>query len=128
MIEWAEHEFRQNRSTGDGATEGDHLASAERQWERLKRRPRRAIIQTGPPFPDELGYLWAAFVEISAGLAGSGFGPPVMTWEAIRAWQALTGFGEIEPWEARALVQLGLLRASILADAQKKRPTDRGGR
>jgi len=40
----------------------------------------------------------------------------VITWETLRAWQEITRVGELEPWEARTLVQLGLLRASIQAE------------
>jgi hypothetical protein len=67
-----------------------------------------------PEFPDALGYLWRWFQEISWGLAPNGFAPPVITWETLRAWQALSQ-AELEPWEARALVQLGMLRAAIQA-------------
>lgn len=82
-------------------------------------------IPAGPPFPDDLSYLWEWFTEISAGLAAGGFGPPTVTWEAIAAWRRLADIGPIEPWEARALVRLGLLRAEIAAEGQKK-PTGRG--
>jgi hypothetical protein len=40
----------------------------------------------------------------------------VITWETLRAWQEITRVGELEPWEARTLVQLGMLRASIQAE------------
>lgn len=74
------------------------------------------VTVSGPEFPDAIEYLWRWFQEISLGLPVSGFGPPVVTWEALRAWQDLAGVGRIEPWEARALVQLGMLRAAILAE------------
>jgi hypothetical protein len=74
------------------------------------------VINDGPEFPSVLDYLWGWFEEISFGLSPNGFAPPVITWEALRAWQALTGVGVLEPWEAKTLVQLGMLRASISAE------------
>jgi hypothetical protein len=73
-------------------------------------------IDSGPEFPDLLDYLWGWFQEISYGLAPNGFAPPVITWEALRSWQALSQVGELEPWESRTLVQLGMLRASVQAE------------
>jgi hypothetical protein len=72
-------------------------------------------VDSGPEFPELLGYLWRWFQEISWGLAPNGFAPPMITWETLRAWQAI-GQIELDPWEARALVQLGMLRASIQAE------------
>ena len=74
------------------------------------------VVDAGPEFPELLDYLWRWFQEISIGLAPNGFAPPVVTWEALRAWQAATRVGEIEPWEARTLVQLGMLRAGIQSE------------
>jgi hypothetical protein len=74
------------------------------------------IDANAPEFPDVLDYLWAWFQEISLGLSPSGFAPPVLTWEALRTWQVIMDVGTIEPWEARTLVQLGMLRASVLSE------------
>lgn len=70
----------------------------------------------GPPFPLELDYLWQWFIEISIGLAPTGFGPAMVTWEAVRAWQQMSGAGPVEPWEARALIRLGMARAAVQAE------------
>jgi hypothetical protein len=86
-------------------------------------KPKQPVIDEGPPFPDELHYLWSAFQDISSGLSSSGFGPPMVTWEALSAWQHLVRFGEIEPWEATALVQLGMARAVIASEEKPKAPT-----
>lgn len=74
------------------------------------------VVPAGPPFPEELDYLWGWFGELAAGLSSNGFGPPLVTWEAIAAWQRLADIGPIEPWEARTLVQLGMLRAGITGE------------
>lgn len=86
-----------------------------------ERKPKEPVISAGPPFPEELAYLWDWFSSLRLGLAANGFGPPVVTWEAIRAWQVLVGVDEVEPWEAETLVQLGLLRAAINAEQRPKR-------
>jgi hypothetical protein len=127
LIEWAEAEFRASRKTVDGSTEREHEESGTRQWAKipaalrpagLRHKPVRLLeaIDDGPEFPELLGYLWGWFQEISWGLAPNGFAPPVITWETLRAWQEITRVGELEPWEARTLVQLGMLRASIQAE------------
>jgi len=125
-MEFAEHEFRNARPMGDGATEGDHLASGARQLAMLPGRAKAPPpVPEGPPFPEELDFLWTWFRELSQGLVHNGMMQPTVTWEAIRAWQLACDIGPIEPWEARTLVQLGLLRANILAEkaeADRKKP------
>lgn len=121
----AEHEFRNAKPLADGAPLGDHLASAARQLANLpgRKKPMPEIVPEGPPFPDELDYIWEWFSDLSRGLFQSGMGPPVVTWEALQAWQALMGIGPIEPWEAETLVRLGLLRAVVQsekAEAERK--------
>jgi len=62
-------------------------------------------------------------MEICSGLGSNGFGPALVTWEALTAWQRLMDIGPIEPWEVRVLVDLGMLRARInseLTDAERK--------
>jgi len=116
---FAEHEFRNARPMDDGATQGDHLASAARQLAMLpghtKPRP-QTIVPDAPPFPDELDYLWQWWGDLFQGVAHNGMTQPTVTWEALRAWQIACDIGPIEPWEARALVQLGMLRANIMAE------------
>ncbi|MCW5695776.1 MAG: hypothetical protein KIS96_03465 [Bauldia sp.] len=120
LLEWAEHEFRLDRKLDDGATERDHLESAARQLKALGRQPKAEPTVDGPPFPDELDYLYRWFMEISLGLASSGMAPAVVTWRDITDWQEQTG-EIVEPWEARALVSLGALRASIAVEKTKKK-------
>jgi len=69
-------------------------------------------VQTDAQLPPELDYVWEMFEEISMGLQGSGFGIPVITWRDLSAWKENTGT-PLEPWEAKALVILGNLRAFV---------------
>jgi hypothetical protein len=115
---FAEHSFRHGRQLADGATEGEHRSSAARQWEALGRtKAASAASPEAPSFPDELSYLWAWFNELSAGLAITGMGPSVLTWEGLAAWCGLMRM-RLEPWEASSLVNLSLLRASIQSEKQ----------
>jgi hypothetical protein len=131
-MEFAEYQFRQSRKTVDGASEGDHLESAARQLAQLpgQRRRRRDVtdlIPEEPPYPEELDYLFRWFMEITFGLPSNGFGPALVTWEALIAWQSLMDIGPLEPWEAKTLVDLGMLRAQVASEkAEQDRKQRRG--
>ena len=66
-------------------------------------------------------------MELSSGLELTGWAPQVVTWRDIRAWTELM-FVELYPWEARTLVNLGTLRASIHASKSKKPAAGSGGK
>ncbi len=122
-MEWAEYHFRNRAVTADGTEAGDHFESAQRQLARLPGRkrpkPNGSLSPEGPPFPEPLEYLWQWFEEISMGLPISGMAPPVVSWDSLQAWQRLTVAGPVERWEAYTLVQLGMLRAGIQAEANR---------
>jgi hypothetical protein len=82
--------------------------------------PRQPVEDEAPPFPEVVAYLWGWFNEIIAGVPAGGMGPQVMTWSDLRAWADLTGEA-VEPWEARALVRLGITRASVLSEEATKK-------
>jgi hypothetical protein len=69
--------------------------------------------------PDLLAYLWGWFEEISLGLSADGFGPPLVTWEALTAWCGLTRTA-LEPWEATTLVRLGRIKANVESEPKPK--------
>lgn len=77
--------------------------------------PAIPVIDDAPAIPAGAAYLWRWFCEISMGLASNGFSAPVVTWEALAAWQGQMGLG-LEPWEAKALIRLGHARAVIAAE------------
>jgi hypothetical protein len=109
---YAERVFRAARRTRDGASEHDHAAARERILARMGKPPAPPAKEE-PECPESLTYLWLRFAEIAPGLAGTGWGPAVVTWRDLEAWRAVTG-GVLAPWEARVLVRLGALRAEIL--------------
>lgn len=85
-----------------------------------------AEIDDAPECPEALAYLWKHFAEIDLGLSSNGFGPPLVTWEALRAWTDFMAV-QLEPWEARALVVLGHKRA-VIADEEQRKKVQAGGR
>ena len=98
----------------------DHKASAAKQWARLGGKKKQVVeIEDGPACPRELIYLWNYFSEVSCGIASGGFGPAVVTWTDLYSWRWQMGI-DLLPWEARAIIDLGSLRAVI---ASEKPPT-----
>jgi hypothetical protein len=49
---------------------------------------------------------------------------PTVTWEGLAAWCAQMRI-TLEPWEASAMVRLGVLRANILTPQPKSQTPDR---
>jgi hypothetical protein len=68
--------------------------------------------------PLELEYLWLWFCDLSMGLTPA-FGPPAPTWGDIGSWAQLAGI-HLEPWEARMLALLGIMRANAIAKEGEK--------
>lgn len=86
-------------------------------------KPKRAGIldrATGPELPALLAYLWAWFGEFAMGMASGGMGPAVATWEGLTAWCARMRV-DLEPWEARAMIRLGHIRAVVQSEAEAER-------
>lgn len=54
-------------------------------------------------------------MEISLGVAANGMSPVQIAWRDLVDWSDLTG-NALEPWEARALVTLGVVRMNIQSE------------
>jgi hypothetical protein len=78
------------------------------------RGPKTTALDDAPPFPTELQYLWSWFTEHCLGLQASGMAMPHVTWEGLSAWCELMDIALV-PWEARAMVRLGNVRAAELS-------------
>ncbi len=107
------------RKTPDGATEGDHQASAARQWAMLGSKSGTALADD-PEFPDLIFHVWKTFWEILAGAPLNGMAPAVISWADMCAWCEMTG-DVLEPWEARLIVRLSALRAQIVSESMTKK-------
>ncbi|MEP9389661.1 hypothetical protein [Mesorhizobium sp. KR9-304] len=77
--------------------------------------PKHLVEPEWPELPFEVAHVWHWFSEIISGCGGGGWGAAIVTWSSIESWARLTG-KDVEPWECRALVGLGVLRANILAE------------
>ena len=66
-----------------------------------------------------LAYLWEYFNEISMGMSMNGMSYPTISWKCLAAWRELMRI-DLEPWEWRALLKLGGLRATVLSVDQSK--------
>jgi len=91
----------------------------------LGKKVKVAGIDDAPECPEALAYLWKYFCEICLGLASGGFGPPLLTWEALKAWSDFAAV-KLEPWEAKVLVTLGYKRAVVDGEEQEKRAKANG--
>ena len=80
-----------------------------------KSRAASRILEEGPPFPEPLEYLWGFFTQHSMGLAASGMGYPVITWEGLAAWSEQMHV-VLEPWEVDVMMRLSCDRANVYAE------------
>lgn len=91
------------RRAAAGGTEGEHLESAARQLAALGRAPPPQA--EAPPFPDELGYLWAWYRRLAAGRQAGMAGPAPLAWVDLDAFFRLQRTVP-DPWECDALMML----------------------
>lgn len=84
-----------------------HLESAARQ---LGKRP---AALDGPPMPEELRYLWRWFRELHAGRSVNGMTHNHASHQDILAWQQNFHIAA-QPWELRALMQLGIVWMNVM--------------
>ncbi len=72
--------------------------------------------------PSGAEYLWRWFVEIINGVTAS-FGPPSIAWSDLVAWCTFTG-ELLDPWEARLLIKLSVIRANVLTEETRRAARD----
>lgn len=123
LCAYAEPVFRAGRRVDDGATEGDHAASAAAQFAKLGLKSQAAKVTPDfPPFPWTLDYLWMLFMDFSIGLTSNGMAPVQASWRDIQDWCAAMLL-DLEPWEKRTLIRLANLRAYIQSEEKPKTAT-----
>lgn len=84
----------------------------------MKARAKK-VLPDMPPFPWALVDLWDLFLELALGVGSNGMGPPVVTWLDVEAFDRAADHG-LSPWEKRALVRLGSVRASVMGEEMGK--------
>lgn len=75
---------------------------------RAKTDERRAELKAelyGPPMPEALGYLWAAFVRLRRRKGANGFSISPIEWPDFDAFIRLSGL-HLAPWEIAAIEEL----------------------
>lgn len=75
---------------------------------------------TPPPFPPQLDYLWNLYCQHTLGIASTGMGPAVVTWEGMTAWCRLMAI-KLDPEEALVLVKLGREAANAASEKIEKK-------
>jgi hypothetical protein len=101
LIAFAEPEFRLEMKRDDGASLGDHVASAARQLAAMGKAPPKQDDR--PECPPELAHLMDWFRDLSGGRGSNGFGPARLTPSDILDGVWLYHRVIPEPWEARAI-------------------------
>lgn len=84
MLEFAENEFELAQRQKDGATLREHLMAAEAAL-------RRPIDKLHVECPRALVYVWDWFCDISSSRKSGYGGSEPISYEELRAWQALNG-------------------------------------
>jgi hypothetical protein len=125
LIEWAEHHFKLQQSSSDGASIAEHLESGREQLSKIKlkkpsSRPTPPQDNDAPEFPWPLNYLWEYFLEIADAVPRDEMGAPTITWSDIESWSELMGVW-LEPWEVRAVITIGRVGQGAAATAFSNR-------
>lgn len=72
-----------------------------------------------PEFPDVVGHVWLAFLELHSGRTYHMGGPNPITWSDIKAWSDLMQ-EHLKDWEIRAIKALdGVWLAVTIEGADK---------
>lgn len=119
LIAFAEHDFRLDAVREDGASLGDHVASAARQLAALGKKLPKPAVEL-PQCPPQLSYLLGWFRDLNAGRGSNGFGPARLSPSDIADGVWLYHRVIPEPWEARALRSLDVVWMNAAAQAQAK--------
>lgn len=122
LIVFVEHEARLDRKKDDGASEREHLESAQRQIKNLpgwKGTKAEQIVPEPPPIPREIAYLYFLFGEFCFALEQNGMGPAAATWQNLESWAELMR-RYLDPWEFFAIVRLCHARAVIHGEKMEK--------
>ena len=100
MCEWAEHQFKLNKTDKDGISEREHLEQVEKQTGR-----RIEALESPTEFPQLLSHVWSAFCRLSNSRSAGFSGPNSISYLEIQAWKEVTGT-PLKSWEVEAVKRL----------------------
>lgn len=95
-MDFARHQFVNQRTAGDGSSVGDHMAVVARH------RGVDNPLDAGPACPPEIAYLWGCWNELHEGRSSGGMSLNPISWADIEAYSRVLD-ERLEPWEARAI-------------------------
>ena len=100
MCDWAEHQFKLNKTDKDGISQREHL-------EQVQKQTGRSIEELESPtqFPSLLSHVWSAFCALSNTRTVGFSGPNAISYYEIKAWIDLTET-PIKSWEVEAIKRL----------------------
>ena len=108
-----------------GGTEREHLSSAQRQIANIPgwRGPKTTALDDAPPFPDRTAISLAVVLRALLGLAGQRHDDAARDLGRARRLVRPDGH-RAAPWEARAMVRLGNVRANALTPKPARKRDD----
>lgn len=71
-----------------------------------------------PQLPTSLTYLWNIFTRLSARRGNNGFGPSLVTYADLMAFQMVTGFA-LSAWEVEMIEMLDGIYLSVVAESRR---------
>jgi hypothetical protein len=106
---FAEREFILSIPDKDGVTYRQALQTLlDRHLRRGDKPERVAELRAElaqPPLPQSLEYLWAAFCRLATRRTSNGYGPNLITYPEIDAFQRVTSI-RLDPWEVEIIEML----------------------
>jgi len=100
LCDWAEHQFKLNKTDKDGISQREHLEQVQKQTGR-----RIEELESPTPFPTLLSHVWSAFCTLSNTRTAGYSGPNAISYYEIKAWKDLTDT-PLKSWEVEALKRL----------------------
>lgn len=96
-MDFAEHQFKLNKTDQNGTTEREHLEQVERQTGKEIPQLR------GPEFPKLVSHIWSAFTALHSRRQMGFNGPMGISYSDIKHWKELTDT-PLDAWEVEAII------------------------
>lgn len=99
-MDWAEHEFKLNKTDDNGVTEREHLEQVRKQ---IGHAPEG--LENPTKFPNLILHIWSVFCVLNSARTAGFSGPNPITYTEIQAWKELTET-PLTPWELQVIKRL----------------------